>query len=107
MKPQRQPALDLFRVPVVDMAKPLFDGSTYDEGRDEARLVLQVARVKAALEKADWITLRQLSEQTGAPEASVSARLRDLRKIRWGSHRIDRHYVSKGVFQYRLHKEQR
>ena len=53
-------------------------GGTYDSSRDKDRL-----------------------NKTGDPEASVSARLRDLRKKRFGSHIITRRYVSDGLWQYR------
>jgi hypothetical protein len=35
-----------------------------------------------------WWTLEQLSEITGHPQASVSARLRDFRKTKYGGHTV-------------------
>lgn len=49
-----------------------------------------------------WWTLEAISERTGSPQASVSARLRDLRKQRFGGHTVEREYVSRGLFHYRL-----
>jgi hypothetical protein len=37
-----------------------------------------------------WISLQSLATSTGDPEASVSARLRDFRKPRFGGHTVDR-----------------
>lgn len=81
---------------------PKRDGATYDHARDGERLHKQHHRVLAALRGGAWWTLRELSAHTGDPEASVSARLRDLRKPRFGSHVIERQYVERGLFKYRL-----
>ena len=80
------------------------DGSTFDQERDGARLDKQHNRVLSALRGGDWWTLSALSRETGDPEASVSARLRDLRKPRFGSHTIERQYVERGLNRYRLVK---
>lgn len=78
------------------------DGQTYVHARDGQRLAAQHARVFEFLRYGGWHTLEAISEATGAPEASVSARLRDLRKPRFGAHRIEREYVRRGLFRYRL-----
>lgn len=78
-----------------------FDGHTYDAERDHDRLRAQLNRVQAAMFDGDWHTLADIAERTGDPEASVSARLRDLRKTKFGSHVIDRQYVSRGLWEYR------
>jgi len=73
------------------------------DGRaDEVRLNRQQALVWAVLVDHDWHTLRELSERTGCPEASVSARIRDLRKRKYGSHTIERESLGSGLFRYRL-----
>ena len=85
------------------MTRPLFDGETYDEKRDRKRLVKQLVKVFHATEDKRWHTLKELSELCGgAPEASVSARLRDLRKEKFGSYRVRRRYVGDGLWQYRV-----
>ena len=81
---------------------PQRDGATYVHERDGERLDKQHNRVLAALREDRWWTLAELAERTGDPEASISARLRDLRKERFGSHKIDRRYVRKGLHEYRL-----
>jgi DNA-binding Lrp family transcriptional regulator len=54
-----------------------------------------------------WRTLAEIAEATGAPEASVSARLRDLRKRKFGGHvvaRRPRGDRALGLFEYQLVK---
>jgi hypothetical protein len=86
----------LFSVP------PVFDGSTYEPEHDAVRLEGLLARVYAYLERHSWVTLAELAQGTRGTEASVSARLRDLRKPRYGNHVIDRRRADGGLFQYRL-----
>jgi DNA-binding Lrp family transcriptional regulator len=47
----------------------------------------------------EWRTLREISEAIGASEASVSARLRQLRGM---GHTVDRRRIFGGVFAYRV-----
>lgn len=81
---------------------PHRDGETYDHARDGARLAGQHARVKALMRDGRWRTLAMIALETRDPEASVSARLRDLRKKRFGSHEVERRHVRDGLFEYRL-----
>ena len=76
-------------------------GGTYDSSRDKDRLNRQARKVWLVVSDGEWHTLAGISGRTGDPEASVSARLRDLRKKRFGSHIITRRYVSDGLWQYR------
>lgn len=84
---------------------PQRDGKTYSHARDGARLALQHNRVLAVMQDGQEHTLAELAKKTGDPEASVSARLRDLRKPRFGSHDIRTRYVERGLFVYRLVKQ--
>lgn len=79
-----------------------FAGETYVRERDGARLTRQLDIVKAQLLDGLWHTLHELSEKTGAPEASISARIRDLKKAAHGGYTIDRVYVMRGLFRYRM-----
>lgn len=83
-------------------APSLFDGVTYEPELDEARLTTQLQRVKAALLTGRWYTLAELAAVSGGSEAGVSARLRDLRKAKWGGYVIQRERVAGGLFRYRL-----
>jgi hypothetical protein len=84
-----------------------FGGETYDPDRDGPRLRRQLQRVIRCMQDGEWRTLDQISRATGDPPASVSARLRDLRKPQFGSHEVDREYVSRGLWRYRLRMQLR
>jgi hypothetical protein len=79
-----------------------FDGRTFVQARDGGRLGKQMEAVLREMADGAWYTLQELSLATGAPEASVSARIRDLKKQRFGSHKIESEYVRRGLWQYRM-----
>lgn len=91
-------ALDLFNQPVY----PERDGETFDAVLDGERLNAQQQRVLTLMQDGHWRTLDEISQVTGDPPASVSARLRDLRKERFGKHTVERRRRTKGLFEYRL-----
>lgn len=80
------------------------DGDTFDPGTDTIRLNAQMRRVAAVMGDSRWRTLAELADQTGDPEASVSARLRDFRKPRFGGFAVlrRRREGSPGTWEYRL-----
>lgn len=78
------------------------DGSTYVPERDYARLNAQHQRVYFVMRFGQWLSLGQISGMTGDPEASISARLRDFRKERFGPHVVERRHVENGLWEYRL-----
>ena len=80
----------------------IFDGATFDKDRDGKRLTAQIYRVYDAMKDGQWHTLSELAKICGDPEASVSARLRDMRKPRYNSMQIERRYVRRGLHEYRL-----
>lgn len=90
--------LDLLATPVVRDWRP-FHGATYLEGRDGARLNAQCQRVFNVMSTGAWHTLASLSMATGDPQASVSARLRDLRKH---GYTVDKEYLERGLWKYRM-----
>lgn len=77
------------------------DGDTFDPDRDTDRLNRQAADVFRVIADEQWHTLAELAARTGHPEASISARLRDLRKPRFGARVIERRYVGDGLHEYR------
>ena len=83
---------------------PDHDGWTYNPALDKARLNAQQVRVLSAVSSGGWLTLREISQLTGDPEASVSARLRDLRKLKFGGHTVERRRKegSPGTHEYHL-----
>ncbi len=90
--PARQ--LDLFRG----------DGRTLDHDRDDVRLGRQMAAVLLLMKDGAWRGLAEVAAGTGAPEASCSARLRDVNKAKnarlgW---QMESQYVARGLWLYRL-----
>jgi len=79
-----------------------FDGPDYVPERDCKRLTNQLNRVKNAMLSGEWKTLSQLEEEIGAPQSSISARLRDLRKPRFGAYNVERRYEHNGLYSYRI-----
>ncbi len=82
--------------------KPKRGGQTYDEARDEPRLNQQHTSVLELMKDGRWRTLERISEVTGIKETSVSARLRDLRKVQHGSHTVEREHLGRGLWLYRV-----
>lgn len=80
------------------------DGVTYNPTFDYARLNRQMRRVYDLVCDGNWYTLNEISYKTGDPEASISARLRDLRKAKFGGWTVDRRrrVAEKGLHEYRL-----
>ena len=82
-----------------------FDGPSLT-GQDTRRLGAQHQRVFGVMRRGAWFSLAEISAATGAPEASVSARLRDLRKRRFGSYLVDRRRregeEERGTWEYQL-----
>lgn len=68
-----------------------FDGDTYEAEKDHRRLSGQVQRVYEAMRDGQWRTVQMISDLTGDPPASIQARLRDLRKERFGAYEVESH----------------
>ncbi len=101
----KQPTLFPDVAPTKVILEPVrFDGETYDGELDADRLGAQCRKVFGVMRDGQWRTLQRISEQSGAPEASVSARLRDFRKPRFGGYEVERRRVSdgSGLWEYRL-----
>ena len=68
-----------------------FDGESFDPALDGDRLSRQFDQVRAIMLRGAWVTVREIARELGhASEASVSARVRDLRKPRFGGYDIRR-----------------
>jgi hypothetical protein len=79
-----------------------FEGPA-DNARDCDRLCGQILRVYDALYAGHWLTLNEIHQATGDPEASISAQLRHLRKHRFGGHDIRKRRRNDGnQWEYRL-----
>jgi len=81
---------------------PKFDGVTYEESLDRERLEGQLERVRKIMGDRRWHTIPELAKRVGGSEAGVSARLRDLRKPKFGGHQVERERVAGGLFRYRV-----
>lgn len=82
--------------------RPKFGGFIFDEARDGPRLNRQTQTVFDLMQDRKWRTLREISRACNEPEASVSARLRDLRKPRFGGYNVERQHVAAGIWEYRV-----
>ena len=82
-----------------------FDGETFDQELDGKRLTSQLEQVFRLMVDSKWRTLSEISGVTGGSESGVSARLRDFRKSRFGSHEVQRRRKGQGrsgLWEYRL-----
>lgn len=87
-----------------------FDGETFDVEQDQARLAGQLARVFVLMSDGEWRTSDDIKAQIKVAtkiddsEAGISARLRDLRKPRFGSHTVERRRTApdSGLYEYKV-----
>ena len=79
-----------------------FDGQTYEPTLDQVRLTGQLLEVYRVMADGRARTLRAIAEEVGCSEASASARLRDLRKSRFGANAVTRKRIHGGLFVYAL-----
>lgn len=87
---------------MIHLQQGIFDGADYKPGRDDVRLTGQLERIYSVMRDGMWRSLPAIENETGAPQASISAQLRNLRKARFGGHRVDKEYIGTGVYLYRL-----
>lgn len=88
--------------------KNAFGGSTYEPSHDYARLTQQLKDVFDLMKDGRWRTIGEICDHLPTyPQQSISARLRDLRKEKYGAHTVDRERVAGGMFQYRVILKQR
>ncbi len=80
-----------------------FDGKTIREDPDAPiRLTTMLGRVLVELGDGEWHTIAQLQAVAGGMQTSISARLRDLRKPKFGARRVERKLLHNGLYIYRL-----
>jgi len=86
-----------------------FGGRTFDETLDGDRLRKQLVATYAVMSDHQWRMLKQLSREVTArgapgPEASISARLRDMRKKKFGGLTVERERIpnGNGLHRYRI-----
>ena len=82
-----------------------FDGSDYEPELDQSRLTGQIQKIYDLMKDGNWRTLEEIESQIDEPQSSISAQLRNLRKIRFGAHTINKQRRgdrTKGLFEYQL-----
>lgn len=79
-----------------------FDGTTYEPKKDKVRLNQQLQLVFDCMKDGKWRSLQEIAGIIKKPEASISARLRDLRKLRFGAHTVERRRRTDSCFEYSL-----
>jgi hypothetical protein len=82
-----------------------FSGGTYNHDSDHDRLKAQLVRVRNVMKDGEWRTLYEIEAITGDSVQSISARLRDFRKDRFGAHTVNRRRRGpdkRGLFEYQL-----
>jgi len=100
-----EPHQDQCRFDFAPPLPPTPDGQTFDPALDGPRLKGQTLDVFNLMRDGQWRTLAQIAYATGHPEASLSARLRDLRKPKYGGHTVERRRLgdpTRGIWEYRV-----
>ena len=84
----------------------MFDGDTYNRERDYDRLNKQQKEIFDIVIDGEWRTLSELEYLTDYrhPPQSISARLRDFRKKKFGGFLVERKYIINGIHSYRVLK---
>lgn len=80
------------------------DGDTYSPSLDGVRLTGHLGRVYDLMRDMRWRTLADIAALTDGSEAGSSARLRDLRKPKFGEWIVERrrHVSDNGCWEYRV-----
>ena len=82
-----------------------FDGKTFAPALDGPRLSRQLDKVRDLMLDGKWRKLRAIQDVAGGSEAAISARLRDLRKPKFGSYTVERRRAgdpTAGSWEYRV-----
>ena len=82
-----------------------FDGDTYDRAKDYRRLDTQMGRVYRFVCDGAWYTLDEIKAVCGGTDSSISARLRDFRKEKFGSYTMESRRKTgapPGTWEYRV-----
>ena len=88
------------------MTEPTLDfgGESYDRERDGKRLYPDLIKLRSFMLRHQniWFTPQSICTATGKDWATTSARLRDLRKKKFGGYTIERRYLKDGLWEYRM-----
>jgi len=92
----------LFRIDNRACTDAVFDGRTFDGERDGERLSRALDRVRDLMRDGQWRTIAEVANLCGCSQSGAAARLRDLRKRKFGRHKVPRRQVRPGLFEYRV-----
>lgn len=109
-------------LPGIPQVPKTFDGVTYDLEHDQKRLTGQLKAVYEAMLRerypyTGWYTLAEIQWYVQVitdfkrkpSEASISARLRDLRKEKFGGHTVNKRHrgdPKRGLWEYQLERNE-
>lgn len=83
-------------------AQPIFHGADINAPVDNPRLTKQILRVYNVMKDGRARTVAAIAKITGDPETSVSAQLRNLRKIDFGGYDVRRISCGRGLYEFKL-----
>ncbi|NBV20341.1 DNA methyltransferase, partial [Janthinobacterium sp.] len=95
---QAQRQADLFVKPSI----PHRRRCRMSETKEQQRRRLKREDIWRYARTGEWWTLYDLEARTGHPVQSISARLRDFRKARYGAWTVERRYQGRGLWEYRV-----
>ena len=84
-----------------------FDGETYDEELDGERMTTQLELVREIMSDQGWHRILEVANRVDCSESGAAARIRDLRKEKFGAWNIVRRRVAhgNGLHEYRWNGE--
>jgi len=78
-------------------------GPAYSEQLDRNRILTQMEVLRDyMLKQGWWLSLAEIEKASHYPQASISAQLRHLRKIRFGGYCVDKRRRANGAWEYRV-----
>ena len=89
------------------LSEHFYGGDSYQSRRGTSRAwTVNWRLLPRSCQTISGIALEELATRCSASQAGVSARLRDLRKAKFGSQTIEKRYVANGLWVYRLSARQ-
>lgn len=82
--------------------QPIFNGSDIDMNRDAKRLSGQIKDIYDLMKDGQWRTLGAIEAATKHGQASISAQLRNLKKVQFGGHGLEKRHLGNGLYEYKL-----
>jgi len=92
------------QLPLAFSRRSDFDGETFSQPRDGRRLREQLEAVHALMMDGEWRSFDEIARTLGIPQASASARVRDLKKPKFYGLTVERRYEGEGLWRYRVRR---